>query len=51
MTTDEALETPYLLIGTPEQMAEQLLASRDRSARRSNRLSSTSVRDPAINSA
>jgi hypothetical protein len=28
MTVDEALATPYLLIGTPEQMADQLLASR-----------------------
>jgi probable F420-dependent oxidoreductase len=30
MTVDEALATPYLLIGTPEQMADQLLASRER---------------------
>jgi probable F420-dependent oxidoreductase len=30
MTVDEALETPYLLIGTPAQMAEQLRASRER---------------------
>jgi alkanesulfonate monooxygenase SsuD/methylene tetrahydromethanopterin reductase-like flavin-dependent oxidoreductase (luciferase family) len=30
MTVDEALETPYLLIGTAEQMAEQLRASRER---------------------
>jgi probable F420-dependent oxidoreductase len=30
MTVDEALETPYVLIGTPEQMAEQLRASRER---------------------
>jgi alkanesulfonate monooxygenase SsuD/methylene tetrahydromethanopterin reductase-like flavin-dependent oxidoreductase (luciferase family) len=30
MTVDEALETPYLLIGTAEQMAEQLLANRER---------------------
>jgi alkanesulfonate monooxygenase SsuD/methylene tetrahydromethanopterin reductase-like flavin-dependent oxidoreductase (luciferase family) len=30
MTADEALEMPYLLIGTPEQMAEQLVAGRER---------------------
>jgi probable F420-dependent oxidoreductase len=30
MTVDEALETPFLLIGTPAQMAEQLRASRER---------------------
>ena len=30
MTIDEALETPFLLIGTAEQMAEQLLATRER---------------------
>lgn len=30
MTVDEVLETPYLLIGTPQQMAEQLLESRYR---------------------
>ncbi|MEN3265315.1 MAG: hypothetical protein V7646_2209 [Pseudonocardia sp.] len=30
MTVDEALATPYLLIGTSEQMADQLLASRER---------------------
>ncbi|WP_433273106.1 LLM class F420-dependent oxidoreductase [Pseudonocardia xinjiangensis] len=29
-TADEALEMPYLLIGTPEQMAEQLVAARER---------------------
>jgi probable F420-dependent oxidoreductase len=29
MTVEEALETPYLLIGTPEQMAEQLRAHRE----------------------
>lgn len=30
MTADEALETPFLLIGTPAQIAEQLRASRER---------------------
>jgi probable F420-dependent oxidoreductase len=30
MTVDEALETPFLLIGTNAQMAEQLQASRER---------------------
>jgi alkanesulfonate monooxygenase SsuD/methylene tetrahydromethanopterin reductase-like flavin-dependent oxidoreductase (luciferase family) len=30
MSVDEALESPYLLIGSTEQMAEQLLASRER---------------------
>jgi len=30
LTVDEALETPYLLIGTPGEIAEQLLRSRDR---------------------
>jgi probable F420-dependent oxidoreductase len=30
MTVDEALETPFLLIGTPEQMAEQLREQRER---------------------
>jgi probable F420-dependent oxidoreductase len=30
MTVDEALETPFALIGTPAQMAEQLRASRER---------------------
>jgi alkanesulfonate monooxygenase SsuD/methylene tetrahydromethanopterin reductase-like flavin-dependent oxidoreductase (luciferase family) len=30
MTVDEALETPFLLIGTHAQMAEQLRASRER---------------------
>ena len=30
MTAEEILETPYLLIGTHEQMAEQLRASRER---------------------
>jgi probable F420-dependent oxidoreductase len=30
MTVEDALETPFLLIGTPEQMAEQLRASRER---------------------
>jgi probable F420-dependent oxidoreductase len=30
LTADEALETPYLLIGTPEQMAEQLRENRER---------------------
>jgi probable F420-dependent oxidoreductase len=30
MTVDEALETPFLLIGTHAQMAEQLQASRER---------------------
>jgi probable F420-dependent oxidoreductase len=30
MTVDEALETPFLLIGTPAQMAEQLRESRER---------------------
>jgi alkanesulfonate monooxygenase SsuD/methylene tetrahydromethanopterin reductase-like flavin-dependent oxidoreductase (luciferase family) len=30
MTVDEALETPYLLIGTPAQMAEQLRTNRER---------------------
>jgi probable F420-dependent oxidoreductase len=30
MTVDEALETPFLLIGTVAQMAEQLRASRER---------------------
>ena len=30
MTVDEALETPFLLIGTPAQMAEQLRATRER---------------------
>jgi probable F420-dependent oxidoreductase len=30
MTVEEALETPFLLIGTPAQMAEQLRASRER---------------------
>ncbi|HYH31879.1 MAG TPA: LLM class F420-dependent oxidoreductase [Pseudonocardia sp.] len=30
MSVDEALETPFLLIGTPAQMAEQLRASRER---------------------
>jgi probable F420-dependent oxidoreductase len=30
MTVDDALETPFLLIGTPAQMAEQLRASRER---------------------
>lgn len=30
MTVDEALETPFLLIGTPAQMAEQLRIARER---------------------
>ncbi|GAA5137457.1 LLM class F420-dependent oxidoreductase [Pseudonocardia adelaidensis] len=30
MTVEEALDTPFLLIGTPAQMAEQLRASRER---------------------
>ena len=30
MTVDDALETPFLLIGTPAQMAEQLHAARER---------------------
>jgi probable F420-dependent oxidoreductase len=30
LTVDEVLETPFLLIGTPAQMAEQLQASRER---------------------
>jgi probable F420-dependent oxidoreductase len=30
MSVDEALESPYLLIGSAEQMAEQLLVSRER---------------------
>jgi probable F420-dependent oxidoreductase len=30
MTVEEALETPFLLIGTPTQIAEQLRASRER---------------------
>jgi probable F420-dependent oxidoreductase len=30
MSVDEVLESPYLLIGNTEQMAEQLLASRER---------------------
>jgi alkanesulfonate monooxygenase SsuD/methylene tetrahydromethanopterin reductase-like flavin-dependent oxidoreductase (luciferase family) len=30
MTVDEALETPFLLVGTHAQMAEQLQASRER---------------------
>jgi hypothetical protein len=30
MTVDEALETPFLLIGTPAQIAEQPRASRER---------------------
>jgi probable F420-dependent oxidoreductase len=30
MTVDEALETPFLLIGTPAEMAEQLRATRER---------------------
>src|SRR5271165_885006 len=30
MTVDEALETPYLLIGTPAEIAAQLRASRER---------------------
>jgi probable F420-dependent oxidoreductase len=30
MSVDEALESPYLLIGSTEQMAEQLLANRER---------------------
>jgi alkanesulfonate monooxygenase SsuD/methylene tetrahydromethanopterin reductase-like flavin-dependent oxidoreductase (luciferase family) len=30
MSVDEALESPYLLIGSTQQMAEQLLASRER---------------------
>jgi hypothetical protein len=30
MSVDQALESPYLLIGSAEQMAEQLLANRER---------------------
>jgi probable F420-dependent oxidoreductase len=30
MTLDEALETPYLLIGTPDEIADQLRRSRER---------------------
>lgn len=30
MTVDEALETPYLLIGTVEEMADQLVRHRER---------------------
>ncbi len=30
MTVEELLETPFLLIGTADQMAEQLVRNRDR---------------------